>query len=159
MSGLGAKAIRQYDKAGVKVAPSIKLGIRADLEYDGTDFILVDALPLFDDGEFVSSKTPAGYQMLPGGSILQWGYQDGYFDFGLGSSGHWQVIFPIAFPNACLSVTVSGGEIIGTQESSEHIYSAFDFAQTGFSIYMLRVFGSSGGTSDLFRVRYMAIGY
>lgn len=44
------------------------------------------------------SKTTNGYQKLPGGLIIQWG---------LGNSES-TVTFPIAFPNACLNVTLGG---------------------------------------------------
>ena len=43
--GLGARAIKQYDSAGAKVAAIIKANQRADVEYDGTDFVILDALP------------------------------------------------------------------------------------------------------------------
>lgn len=45
VSGSGAKPLKQYSPAGAKVAANIALGQRADVEYDGTDWVIVDALP------------------------------------------------------------------------------------------------------------------
>lgn len=45
VNGLGAKNIKQYDSSGNKVAPVIKAGMRTDLIYDGTDWVIIDALP------------------------------------------------------------------------------------------------------------------
>ncbi len=46
VSGFGAKSIKQYDSTGAKVAAVIAAGQLADVEYDGTDFVLLDALPM-----------------------------------------------------------------------------------------------------------------
>jgi hypothetical protein len=55
---------------------------------------------LFNLMEFRNqSKNPVGYQKLPGGLILQWGYASG--------AGAVLVSFPITFPNGCASVTAS----------------------------------------------------
>lgn len=45
VSGLGAKNIKQYNSAGSKVAPVIVANQLADIEYDGTDFVILDPLP------------------------------------------------------------------------------------------------------------------
>ena len=44
VSALGAKAIKQYDSTGTKVAPVIARQL-ADIEYDGADFVILDPLP------------------------------------------------------------------------------------------------------------------
>jgi hypothetical protein len=55
-------------------------------------------------GQFLASMTANGYQKLPGGLIIQWGTSV------TNSGGVGTVVFPIAFPNTCLSVntTVTG---------------------------------------------------
>lgn len=45
ISGLGAKNLKQYDSTGAKVAAIIASGQLADVEYDGTDMVVLDPLP------------------------------------------------------------------------------------------------------------------
>lgn len=45
VSGLGPKNLRQYDSAGAKVPGIIASGQLLDVEYDGTDFVVLDPLP------------------------------------------------------------------------------------------------------------------
>ncbi|MFL1527824.1 hypothetical protein [Pseudomonas sp. O230] len=44
VSGLGAKNLKQYDSAGAKVTAVIASGQLADVEYDGTDMVVLDPL-------------------------------------------------------------------------------------------------------------------
>lgn len=44
-SGLGAKNIKQYDAYGTKVAGVVTANLLADVEYDGTDMVILDPLP------------------------------------------------------------------------------------------------------------------
>lgn len=46
VSGLAAKSIKQYDSSGAKVAASFGSGQLADIVYDGTDFVMLSALPV-----------------------------------------------------------------------------------------------------------------
>lgn len=45
VSGLGAKNLKQYDPAGAKVTAVIASGQLSDVEYDGTDMVVLDPLP------------------------------------------------------------------------------------------------------------------
>ncbi|WP_223538801.1 hypothetical protein [Pseudomonas sp. BF-R-12] len=45
VSGRGTKNLKQYDSSGAKVAATIAAGQLTDLEYDGTDWLLMDPLP------------------------------------------------------------------------------------------------------------------
>lgn len=45
ISTLGAKNLKQYDSSGAKVAAVIASGQLADVEYDGTDCVVLDPLP------------------------------------------------------------------------------------------------------------------
>lgn len=45
VSGRGTKNLKQYDSTGAKVAATIAAGQLTDLEYDGTDWLLMDPLP------------------------------------------------------------------------------------------------------------------
>ncbi len=108
---------------------------------------------------FTASKNSNGYQKLPGGLIIQWGAVSGYNTGAVGAITTWSGSFPMAFPNACLSVTLNAGEVAGTYETLEHTYSAFGWNTTTLSVGVERQQGGSSGTSDIFNVRYIAIGY
>lgn len=61
--GLGAKNLMQYDATGTKVAAVIAAGMLADVEYDGTDMVILDPLPVKGAQLFTSSGSwtcPAG---------------------------------------------------------------------------------------------------
>ena len=45
ISGIGPKLLKQYDSTGAKVAAILAVGQLADVEYDGTDFVVLDQLP------------------------------------------------------------------------------------------------------------------
>lgn len=45
VSGRGAKSLKQYDSTGAKVAAVFAVNQLADVEYDGTDFVMLDPLP------------------------------------------------------------------------------------------------------------------
>lgn len=46
ISGVGAKALKQYDATGAKVAAVFAIDQLSDVEYDGTDAVLLDQLPV-----------------------------------------------------------------------------------------------------------------
>lgn len=84
------------------------------------------------------SLTSNGYQIFPGGLILQWGSATA-----VGSSG--TITFPIPFPNACFSVT-----------SIQHSSSATQYgaiATPGLSSVVFY-----GGSSNI-SIFWMAVGY
>lgn len=60
VSGLAAKSIRQYDSSGAKVAAIIKTGQLADVEYDGSDWVIVDPLPAGIAASSVQTFTTSG---------------------------------------------------------------------------------------------------
>lgn len=79
VSGLGAKNLKQYDSTGAKIAAVIAAGQLADVEYDGTDMVVLDPLPadpfysipigglyqVFDNLAGVSvPSTTAGYRYI-----------------------------------------------------------------------------------------------
>ena len=86
---------------------------------------------------FASNLGVYGYQKLPGGLILQWG-------LGTASTNGTLNNFPIAFPKACLGLT------IGQYGPQGVTYCAGNLAATGF------VFYNTGGTGNH---QYLAIGY
>ncbi|CAO99376.1 hypothetical protein D9623_33550 (plasmid) [Azospirillum brasilense] len=98
-------------------------------------------LPASRSGVTSRSLSPNGYQMLPGGALLQWGT-------GNAGPGGPSITFPVAFPVACLSVTA------GTANGASYGgYISVDnnlVTRTGFVAY------ASGGavTSNFFAIGY-----
>lgn len=76
-----------------------------------------------------SLKEPIGYQKLPSGIIMQWGYTSGVTD------AIADVLFPIVFPNMCF-VVANGEGIDETDDTAEHnsSWTARRSSQSGFSI-------------------------
>jgi putative tail fiber protein len=61
-----------------------------ELRYDGKRLLNVD--------DFISQKASSGYMKTPSGLILEWGTAQVPID------SYVQVVFPLAFPTACLNV-------------------------------------------------------
>lgn len=73
--GLAAKALKVYDPAGAKIDPAVgafALGMLTDIEYDGTDYVVLDPLPA---PSVATSLMPVGMvfpvagNVAPAGSI------------------------------------------------------------------------------------------
>lgn len=62
ISGQGAKSLKQYDSAGSKVAAVFVANQLADIEYDGTDFVLMNKLSATPQTS--ASDTTAGRAMI-----------------------------------------------------------------------------------------------
>ena len=140
---------------------SMAQGETLDLVTDGISgwFVVGGSAALKAADGFLASLTSNGYQKLPSGLILQWGSLSGYEPGGIGTDADWFGSFPMAFPNALLGFTVSGGEINGSNESAEHIFSAEPSTKTTINIRVKRWYGNSAGSSDIFNARYFAVGY
>lgn len=50
ISGLASKNLKQYNSAGTKVSAVVAAGQLVDVEYDGTDYVLLGALPVGNGG-------------------------------------------------------------------------------------------------------------
>jgi hypothetical protein len=127
--GAAAQALKQYNSAGSKVNAIIGSGQLTDVEYDGTDWVVLSPLPapiptgfaLTSDlsgkadkattlagygitdalktADFPNSLSQSGYQKLAGGLIMQWRTVSSF----MGGS----ISFPIAFPNGYLAGLIS----------------------------------------------------
>ena len=83
----------------------------------------------------------SGYKKLPGGLIIQWGVSISIS----GSGGQTTVTFPISFPGACVSATITGNSV------SAMVGTVLDFTPTTF------VAVNGGPSPSTFF--YIAIGY
>jgi hypothetical protein len=106
VSGLGNKALKQYNSAGTKIPAVIAAGMLADIVYDGTDFVILDSLPPLTAGfvepgtiiEYSGATPPAGYLAVPTAATninrttyaalfaaidIAWGAGDGSTTFGM----------------------------------------------------------------------------
>jgi hypothetical protein len=90
------------------------------------------------------SLASSGYQKLPGGLIIQWGYSTG-------SSNAISVSFPISFPNSVFSVTCNTAN--RTSSGSNGWNYVYGVSTSGFT--MLVETNSTGGYTGY----WMAIGY
>ena len=82
------------------------------------------------------SLSPSGYQKLPGGLILQWGYLES-------GKGTREVVFPVKFPARCGSISFATSANVTSYPVADSVVS------TGFSFY-------SGSNVAL---HWIAIGY
>ncbi|WP_445656816.1 gp53-like domain-containing protein [Achromobacter sp. NCFB-sbj8-Ac1-l] len=95
-----------------------------------------------------------GYQKLPGGLILQWGFQAS------AASTTTSVTFPIAFPNTCLAVLGTGLSIGGNIQAYVTLNG---LTQLGCSFNCFTAVGGSApalaSTVNAVNCRWLAIGY
>lgn len=107
---------------------------------------------------FLSNLASNGYQKLPGGLIIQWGRGS------TGADSNTYVIdttFPIAFPNACLSLSVSHGVNVFNLDAVAYYRTDQELIQmgiptnTGFKASM----NVLNQTPDARAYRWIAIGY
>jgi hypothetical protein len=138
----------------------IAQGAKQDIFGDGANILAVQgnaALNLYcapgssanhavNFGQFAGSLSASGYQPFPGGMIMQWG------SVSSGSTGMYDLTFPIAFPNECL---------VGLATSiSNSVAGADIFAIDAFSAATMRVWGSTDeNTAASMVFRWFAIGH
>jgi hypothetical protein len=96
--------------------------------------------------DFANNVSTNGYQQLPGGIIIQWGTDV------VTTSNH-NVNFPIVFPNAALSVTVSG-----QASGINFIPYNFNLTTSGYQQGFYSNSGSSG-SATAWDGKFIAIGY
>ena len=98
---------------------------------------------------FPSSLVSNGYQKLPGGLILQW-----CVGASVSNETPYTVTFPIAFPNACLNVSLS------TWDASTDVYGTTVFNMLSFNTTGVNLFCNFGGsTGGPWKPYIFAIGY
>jgi len=101
-------------------------------------------------GGFGAGLSANGYQRLPSGVILQWGTAT------TGSDGVGTLVFPIAFPNICCSVQLTGWT---AGSSAGGIASLGTSTKTGATVYGMMVSPSSGTGAISLTMHWLAIGF
>lgn len=114
----------------------------------GLDADLVRGLP----ADFTSSLASSGYQKLPSGLIIQWGYESG--NSGKLQNVQWDITFPIAFPNALLHFSGSPLDVPGPLHGE--IFMFANPSNTGITCWEECTHGSTGNNLAVY---WIAIGY
>ncbi|STY93053.1 pyocin knob domain-containing protein [Moraxella bovis] len=96
--------------------------VTGNVNFDGSGNVsLATTLNLTD---FANNKNENGYQKLPNGLILQWGNKP----------DHSAVVFPVAFPNSVLNVSLTLK--VNSRDSDSHeAFGVHSVTNTGFSIF------------------------
>jgi hypothetical protein len=66
----GAKSLKQYDSTGAKVAAAFAANQLADVVYDGTDYVVLDQLPI---SPLPSQTGNSGKVLTTNGAVASWG--------------------------------------------------------------------------------------
>lgn len=103
------------------------------------------------DSDITASKGASGYQKLPSGLIMQWGQASAAYN---GSSS---VTFPLAFPSACINVTL-GQEDTYTSGINETSGTVGGITSTGFTVYNRLSGDGGGGEQDTVPYFWFALG-
>jgi len=98
-------------------------GDKITLVYDGVNWT---PLALQSSRDFASSKAANGYQFLPSGSIIQWGYA------GAGSANT-TISFPITFPNQAFNLTFGSSVGSGVPRGSALTTSGFYYSPANYA--------------------------
>lgn len=112
-----------------------------------TKNLTVSGWAVWHDGIVSKTLAQTGYRKLPDGSIEQWGITNN-----LGSEAFQDIVFPIAFPNACFNVQAT---IIATDVSDDQGAMTGTPTKNG-----VRIFRGSfgGGVTENLPVFWRAIG-
>ena len=157
VNALGAKSLKQYDRAGAKVAAVITAGQLADVEYDGVDFVILDPLPSAGGQQiFTASGTftvPAGVSrvfvsLVGGGGGGAGAISGAPYTPGGGGAGGVQYRVPLAVtPGQAIAVTIGAGGAAGLGSNYGGSYANSNGASGGASSFgaLLTVSGGGGG--------------
>lgn len=137
VSALGAKLLKQYNSAGAKVPAVIATGQLADVEYDGTHFVVLNALPAAVNTDALLDVA----QVLPGAAhVLALTDRGASVDTSAAVTvpANATVAFPIGstvsltnISNAGIAVTPAGGVTLrraGTTQTGVRTLAAYGMA-------------------------------
>ncbi len=101
--------------------------------------------------DFLNLKSENGYQKLPNGLIIQWGCGVNQNASDYSQTNAQTISFPIAFPNACLNLSVS---TYSTEISLDAMYQITNISKTNFRTH-LNTLNNGGGVGKPY---FFAIG-
>lgn len=157
INALGAKSIKQYDRAGAKVAAVITASQLADVEYDGVDFVILDPLPSAGGQQIFTANgtftVPAGVSrvfvsLVGGGGGGAGAISGAPYTPGGGGAGGVQYRVPLAVtPGQAIAVTIGAGGASGFGSNYGGSYANSNGASGGASSFgaLLTVSGGGGG--------------
>ena len=109
--------------------------------------------------QFGGNLTENGYYRLSNGLILQWGRIDWKnTSSDTASKVYADIVFPIAFPNNCFSITATNAYPDDGDESTEHTLAVSIIDNTRAQIRLERLYGSTDG-NEMGHTFWIAIGY
>lgn len=111
INSLGAVAVKKNGASDL-AAGDIVDGQVAIIVYDGTYYQLVNNGNAVDLSQFGNTLADPGYQMLPGGLILQWGTSAA-----IDSGATRTITLPVTFPTAGLNLMVQRADLIGSDSN------------------------------------------
>ena len=143
VDGLQASSFARTSLSNVSNATILTKIKKVDGAGSGLDADFVKGLP----ADFTKSFTANGYQKLPSGLLIQWGFV----------IDHW-VTFPVAFPNAVLNAMVTKGVLSNTSAitTAEIVVDHVTLTKMHIGAYR-----EGHGTGNVISqgVLWMAIGY
>ena len=157
LAGVGTTFVKLTQLSTESLAGIIKISTTAQVSAGTDNTTAVSPAKL--KGLFLNNLNTGvnGYQKLPGGLILQWGWSAiPSIQNGIGSSVEQSINFPITFPNGCLSVNFAGTADIG-DDGIEALHSVICRDKNKVIIRSYRMVGSYNGTAG--STCWIAIGY
>lgn len=134
--------------AGTTVSLSLEANDTAVLTViDGVWTLTGGELHQSFSSSFAASLIQPGWQQLPGGLILQWG-----FDTTVGNTA--TITFPIPFPNACFIVVANDGNPLLSTHGTAVTLATYDYTLTTF-----KKVGYVGSTISSSNTIWYAIGH
>ena len=134
LANVKAELLASAALTGTPTAPTAAAGTNTT-QVATTAFVLANSV---QGSQFTSSKSANGYQKLPSGLIIQWGYINS-------GTNPITISFPISFPKACVNVTT---QMI--KAGDDNSWGVSVVGTSSFTVYR------SGGTTQSY---WFAIGY
>jgi len=133
------------------IVPATQIPFAADSDTTSKDRV---ATPACIVSWFGKSLTESGWQILPSGLILQWGWQSNIIP------NPTRVVFPVSFPNSILQVI---GSPYRKTVPTLGLISIADFNVSGFTFNSFvapnGVSPGEAGANDAVIIKYIAIGF
>lgn len=159
ISELGAKSVKQFDINNAKSAPQIFINQLADVEYDGTDFVILN--PIRNTAgtiiQFAGNTPPIGYMECPtvATNVSRTTYAALFAAIGtLWGAGDGSTTFGIPYLEADHTWLQAGGSAVGSFTSGEVISHNHTFQSqlllagvTGGAAYFAQFTGASNTSS------------